>query len=299
MSQSPVPGHVCQIAPAIRRVLAPNPSPMTLWGTNTFLVGTGAVAVIDPGPDMPDHLTAILAALSPGEHISHIFVTHAHLDHSPLARALASETGAPVLAFGDAGAGQAEHMRALARAGLTGGGEGVDTGFTPDIRLADGETVTHGNWALEAIWTPGHMGNHMCFALGDVLFSGDHVMGWASSLVSPPDGDLTAFMQSCKKLAGRDERTYFPAHGDAVTDPAGRLGWLISHRKAREKAILGALSDKPRDVDAITRAVYHDTPEALFPAARRNVFAHLIDLTRRALVRGEPTLSLNAKFVRL
>src|SRR5690606_22452615 len=171
---------------------------MTERGTNTYLLGEGAVSVIDPGPADPAHLAAIRAALAPGERIARIFVTHAHKDHSPLARPLAEATGAPVLAFGDARAGRSARMAALGDE--VGGGEGVDAGFAPDEILRDGARIEAGGRLLEAVHTPGHFGNHLCFRWGSALFSGDHVMGWAPSLVSPPDGDLTDFMASLDRL---------------------------------------------------------------------------------------------------
>ncbi|SDK97893.1 MBL fold metallo-hydrolase [Aliiruegeria lutimaris] len=273
-----------QLEPGLRRVLAPNPSPMTFRGTNSYIVGTGDVAVIDPGPAMPAHLDALLAALEPGERISHIFITHSHLDHSPLARPLAERTGAPVLAFGTHEEGRSPIMAALAADGMLGGGEGIDTEFAPDIRLADGDTVEAGDWSLQALWTPGHIANHLSFAWNGAVFTGDHVMGWASSLISPPDGDLTAFMASCEKLKTRQDRRYYPGHGDAVENPQERLAWLIHHRRERERQILELLSRAPRTVETLVRGIYTDTPEALFPAAARNVLAHIIDLSTKKMI---------------
>ena len=292
----PEPGRVTAITRDIRLILAPNASPMTFWGTNTYLVGHGAVAVIDPGPDDPAHLRAILAALAPGEHISHILVTHAHLDHSPLAGPLARATGAQVLGFGPARAGQSAVMADLMARGLATGGEGVDHDFAPDRHLADGDMVEGDGWQIQALHTPGHMANHLSFALQDIVFTGDHVMGWASSLISPPDGDLTQFMASCRRLAGRRDRLYLPGHGAPVTDPAGRLAWLIAHREAREAEILAGLGAGPAGIAELTASIYSDTPAALLPMARRNVFAHLIDLHGRGLVAAEPVLGLDARY---
>ncbi len=292
----PEPGHVTRITSDIRMIVAPNPSPMTWWGTNTYLVGHGQVAVIDPGPDDPAHLRAILAALAPGERISHVLVTHAHLDHSPLARVLAEETGAPVAGFGRARDGQSPVMADLMARGLTPEGEGIDHGFAPDLVLADGDVLAGPGWQIQAIHTPGHMANHLSFALGDIVFTGDHVMGWASSLISPPDGDLTQFMASCRRLARRRDRMFLPGHGAPVTDPAVRLDWLIGHREAREAEILAALGTDPQDIAALTARIYTDTPAALLPMARRNVFAHLIDLHGRGLVAARPDLGLSARY---
>ncbi|GGF72017.1 Glyoxylase, beta-lactamase superfamily II [Mameliella alba] len=284
------------LAPGLRRVLAPNPSPMTFRGTNTYLLGTGGIAVIDPGPDDPTHLQALLDALTPGQEITHILVTHAHLDHSPLARDLSRRTGAPVLGFGPAQAGRSAIMRKLADEGLVGGGEGVDSGFVPDIVLADGDTVAGDGWTVEALHTPGHMANHLSFAWGDVLFSGDLVMGWATSLVSPPDGDLTAFMCSLERLQERPWSLFHAGHGAPVTAPAERLEALLTHRRGRETAILEALTQTPATARDLAERIYTDVPPALLPAATRNVLAHLIDLTSKSRVALVGDLSAEAVF---
>lgn len=292
----PVPGLAETLAPGLRRILAPNPSPMTLWGTNTYLLGTREVAVIDPGPEDPAHLEAILRALPSDSTLSHIIVTHAHLDHSPLARPLSDATGAKVHAFGPANAGRSAVMTALADTGLTGGGEGIDRTFLPDEILADGDSLRTPEWDLTALHTPGHMGNHICLAWGDALFSGDHVMGWASSLVSPPDGDLTDFMASCARLAAHRWSRFYPGHGAPVENPSARLDWLISHRRAREAEILAALATGPSTAQDLARRIYHDVPPALLPAAARNVFAHLVDLTGKNRVAPVSTLSFTGDF---
>ncbi|WP_226341132.1 MBL fold metallo-hydrolase [Gemmobacter serpentinus] len=279
----PQPGVLQQPEPGLRMVLAPNPSPMTHWGTNTFLLGQGAVAVIDPGPDDPRHMAAVLAALGPGERISHILVTHAHRDHSPLARPLSQATGAPVLAFGDARSGRSARMAALA--GLE-GGEGLDLAFRPDRLLQDGEVIRGDDWELTAIHTPGHIGGHLCFGWGDCLFSGDHVMGWAPSLVSPPEGDMSDYMASLERLAEGPWRRAHAGHGAPITDLPARLKELQTHRRAREAAILAAL-DQAATPAELTAQVYRDVNPALIPAAQRNLLAHLIDLAHRGLVAAE------------
>ncbi len=294
----PETGTAEWLEPGIRRILAPNPSPMTYEGTNTYLVGRGRVAVIDPGPALPAHHDAILAALEPGESISHILVTHSHLDHSPLARPISKSTGALVHAFGDSSTGRSEVMAGLAEAGLVGGGEGVDGGFEPDERLADGTIVEGDDWKLTALWTPGHFGNHLCFAFGDAVFTGDHVMGWASTLVSPPDGDLTAYMASTERLAVRGDRVFHPGHGKPVTEPRARAEWLLDHRRSREAAILERLDWRGHTVAELTRDIYTDVSSALIAAARRNVLAHLIDLSERGLAAAEPHLSADARYFR-
>ncbi|MDZ4096603.1 MAG: MBL fold metallo-hydrolase [Paracoccaceae bacterium] len=297
-SERPQAGLCQVIAPGLRRVLAPNPSPMTHWGTNTFLIGQGEVAVIDPGPALPLHQAAILAALHPGERISHIFVTHAHLDHSPLAASLSRMTGAPILGFGPALAGRSAVMQRLAGLADVGGGEGVDIAFSPDVLLADRTCITGPGWTLETIHTPGHFAGHLCFAWNDTLFSGDHVMGWASSLVSPPDGDMAAYMASLARLAARKWRLACPAHGAPIGDVAARLAFLAAHRHDREAAILAALDSGPTTLPVLTAMIYADTPPALLPAAARNIFAHLIDLETRNLVFAHPDLTSAALFSR-
>lgn len=290
---APVCGKAMVLEPGVRLVLAPNPSPMTHLGTNTFIIGQGDVAVIDPGPDSPTHLAAILGALAPGERVSHILVTHSHVDHARLAPALARATGAPVLAFGDSAAGQRADLAAMA--GL-GGGEGVDRAFAPDITLADGATVQGAGWAIQAIWTPGHMANHLSFAWNGAVFTGDHVMGWASSMVSPPEGDLGAFMASLARLQGRGDRVFYPAHGAPVRAPEARLAELITHRRTREAQILDALRNGPATPKALAARIYTDTAPALLPAATRNVLAHLIDLNDRKLVSATPAPAPDAPF---
>ncbi|MCA2010307.1 MBL fold metallo-hydrolase [Cereibacter sphaeroides] len=284
----PKPGQPLILEPGLRLVLAPNPSPMTERGTNTYLLGDGAVTVIDPGPADPAHLAAILAALAPSERVAQIVVTHAHKDHSPLARPLAEATGAPIIAFGDALAGRSARMAALAED--VGGGEGVDADFRPDILLADGQAIEAGGRPLTAIHTPGHFGNHLSFDWGEALFSGDHVMGWAPSLVSPPDGDLTDFMASLDRLTALGPRRYYPGHGAPIDDGLGRVAALRAHRLGREASILAALRSGAGNLGAITEAVYTDVAPALLPAAARNVLAHLIDLEARGMLRfqGNP-----------
>lgn len=279
------------LAPGLRRITAANPSPMTYTGTQTYIVGEGRVTVIDPGPALPAHLEAILAALQPDERVANILVTHSHLDHSPLARPLAEATGAPVLAAGPSEWGRSPVMAALGDA--VGGGEGVDASFSPDEQIAEGDSVD----GLEVLETPGHMANHLSFSWGDALFSGDLVMGWSTSLVSPPDGDMTAFYASLEKLQARTDRVFYPGHGDPVADPQTRCAELISHRKGREAQILSALSTNgPSSADMLARAIYTDVAPALLPAAARNVLAHLIDLNARARVTSPGTIRADTLF---
>lgn len=277
---SPPIGMPVTLAPGLRRVIAPNPSAMTFWGTNSYILGDDAgLCIIDPGPNDPAHMDALLSAIGTA-HVSHIVVTHSHLDHSPLARPLAKATGAPILGFGPYLAGRSTVMRHLVEAGLDSGGEGIDVDFVPDVAVADGARIQGASWALDVIHTPGHLGNHICLRWANVMLTGDHVMGWSSSLVSPPDGDLTDFLASCGKLLAHPISTYFPGHGPPVTDPITRLTWLIEHRQAREQEIVNSLeqSRSGLTLGAIAAAVYTDTPPSLHPAATRNVLAHLIDL---------------------
>ena len=294
----PVIGEAAEIAPGLRRIVAPNASAMTFRGTNSYLLGTDSLAVIDPGPDDPQHLEAIMNAAGKAP-ISHIMITHSHVDHSPLAARLAKETGAPIFAFGDSLTGQSPRMAKLAQAGELGGGEGVDRNFSPDIRLKDDEVVAGKDWSLRAIHTPGHFSNHLCFAWEETgaVFSGDHVMGWATTLVSPPDGDLGAFMVSLDKMAKRKaDQRYFPGHGDVLNDPHHMINHLKKHRKMREGQIVRELATEPRTPFQIAGIIYTDVDPRLIPAAARNVFSHLIDLTERKVVSHTGPLSAGSMF---
>lgn len=288
---------VVVLEPGLRRLTAPNPSPMTLHGTNTYLLGEGEIAVIDPGPDHAGHMAAILAALAPGERIGAILITHSHRDHSPLARPLSRATGARVLAAGPSDWGRSPVMAALAAQGRIGGGEGVDRDFAPDDQISEGDGIT-GDWGeITVVETPGHMANHLSFGWNGALFTGDHVMGWSTSLVSPPDGDMGAFMASCRRLAGRDDRIYFPGHGEPVSAPQHRIAELIAHREGREAQILSALSDMEKaTADDLAARLYADLDPRLLPAAGRNVLAHLLELAQRNLVLALDDPSPEARF---
>jgi glyoxylase-like metal-dependent hydrolase (beta-lactamase superfamily II) len=290
------------VAPAVRRVVARNPSPMTFTGTASYLVGETDIALIDPGPDDEAHAEALLAAVPPGGRITTILVTHAHRDHTGNVARLRAATGAPVLAFGKLGTGRSARMEALAARMAAGeGGEGGDSVFAPDACLADGACVAGAGWQLRAIHTPGHIGNHLCFALEGtgVLFSGDTVMGWSTTVVSPPEGDMGAFMASLDKLAARGDSRYLPGHGRPVEDPAAMIAWQIAHRKSRERSILGALQEGPATTAGLVARIYSGLNPALVPAARRNVLAHLLALEETGHVACGNPLDPAARFALL
>jgi len=272
-------------SPRIRRMLAHNPSPFTFRGTSVAIVGEGNVAVIDPGPDDPEHLAALRAALA-GETVTHILVTHTHRDHSPAARALKEWTGAPAYGFGPHGRGKTDYGISVE--------EGGDRDFVPDIAVRDGDIIAGAGFTLECVHTPGHTSNHMCYALCEekALFTGDHVMGWSTSVVAPPDGDMADYMESLKKLIARDDAIYWPTHGGAVRDPQTLAAATLAHRLDREAQIVSALRDGVSAIPEIVSRIYVGLDPRLKPAAGLSVFAHLVKLTRegRAVARGNPGL---------
>ena len=262
-----------QIEPAIARVLAHNPSAFTYTGTQTYVVGTGEVAVIDPGPNLPEHLAALHEAIGDRPLVA-ILCTHTHRDHSPAAGRLAAATGAPVIGCAplvlDSLGPRAD--------------EAFDASYAPDRVLGDGEAVAVDGMRLVAVATPGHTSNHLCYAVGDALFTGDHVMGWSTTVVFPPDGDMAAYMSSLEKLRGRDDRIFFPAHGPPVTKPQQYLRGLIGHRMQRERQIRRLLDGAARAVPEIVAAAYPGLNPRLTTAAGGSVLAHLLDLEARGLV---------------
>jgi glyoxylase-like metal-dependent hydrolase (beta-lactamase superfamily II) len=278
-----VPGRPEEVAPGVRRILANNPSPFTFKGTVSYIIGRGQVAIIDPGPDDPQHVAALLDAVR-GETITHILVTHTHRDHSPASRALKAATGAPLLAEGPHRASRPLHIGEAKR--LDAGG---DVEFMPDHRLADGEMVVGTGWALEAVTTPGHTANHVAYALRgtDILFSGDHVMAWATSVIAPPDGAMSDYMESLEKLTRRPETTYFPGHGGAVRDAQAFVRHYIRHRRAREEAILRRLAKGEADIPTLVRAIYIGLDPRLAGAAGLSTLAQLEDLVTRGEVATE------------
>lgn len=285
-------GVADEVAPGLRRVVARNPGAFTFHGTGTYIVGRGRVAVIDPGPDLPDHVEALLAATA-GETISHIVVTHTHLDHSPASRPLKAATGAPIVGFGPHGSGRGDALGARVE-------EGADTAFHPDHRLRDGDVIAGPGWTLEAIHTPGHTSNHLCFAFpeADALFSGDHVMGWSTTVVVPPDGDMAAYMASLETLRARGAAALWPTHGPPVRDPDGHIGALIEHRRARERQILAALAIGPATIPHLVATIYDEVPKSLHAAAACSVLAHIVDLVGRGAVACDGDVTLEAVYRR-
>lgn len=279
-------GRCDQVSPLIRRVIARNPGPFTFVGTGTYIVGRGEVAVIDPGPDLDEHLDAILAGLEPGERVTHILITHHHSDHSPLARALKARTGAPV--YGCAPAAVAEESTIRTEAG-------ADLGFDPDVSLCGGGQVISGpGWTLEAVATPGHTSNHICFALREenAFFSGDHIMGWSTTVITPPDGDMTDYMESLELVKARGYDVLWPTHGPPIREVTPFIEAYAAHRRAREAQVLKAVQDGYGKITEMVPVLYADVDSRLHPAAARSVFGHMIDLTRRGkvLTDGEPRI---------
>jgi len=278
-------GEPEQVSPSVRRLVARNPGLLTLYGTNTYLVGRGRVAVVDPGPLLGEHRAALRRALH-GEAVSHVLVTHRHLDHCESALAVARETGA-VLA-----AGAHRSSGSLPAGGYF--GEAADPGLAPDLVLGEGDRVEGPGWTLEAVATPGHTSDHLCFSLPaeGLLLTGDHVMGWSTSVVIPPDGDMAAYRASLHLLQGRNERTYLPGHGPVVGEPRPYITALVAHRVEREMEILAALAAGRTTIPEIVQVVYAAVDPRLHPAAGMSVLAHLRALVveHRVVCDGEPTL---------
>jgi len=263
--------------PLVRRVLAPNASPYTYTGTQTYLVGAEhEIAVIDPGPDQADHVDAIMAAIGDAK-ITAIMCTHTHRDHSPAAKPLAEKTGAPIVGCAPL---------VLDVEGGPRSDEAFDDSYEPDRVLEDGEKMTGPGWTLMAIHTPGHTSNHLCFALEEsgALFTGDHVMGWSTSVVVPPDGDMGDYMKSLDKLYQREDRVYYAAHGAPIEKPRQLVRGMVGHRRQRENQILRLLGEEPRAIETMVPLMYKNLDPRLTGAAGMSVKAHLIDLERRGMV---------------
>jgi glyoxylase-like metal-dependent hydrolase (beta-lactamase superfamily II) len=288
-SFSLTPDQVQQVAPGVRAIAVDNPGPFTFKGTVTYIVGRDQVAIIDPGPDDAAHIAALLDAVR-GEAVTHIFVTHTHRDHSPAAAKIKAATGAPVLAQGPHRLARPLHTGEMRRLDAS-----ADLDFRPDIVLADGEIVSGRGWTLEAVATPGHTANHMAFAFkeANLLFAGDHVMAWSTTIVAPPDGAMTDYMASLHKLACRGEPLYLPGHGASVRDAPRYVQYLIRHRQAREASILHRLGKGAADIPTIVRAVYIGLDPRLVGAAALSVLAHLEELVARGAVmtEGPPSIA--------
>ncbi|MBM3549227.1 MAG: MBL fold metallo-hydrolase [Alphaproteobacteria bacterium] len=271
-------GTARKVTPLIRRVVAENPSAFTFKGTGTTIIGKGKVAIVDPGPDLPEHIEAQLRAVR-GETVTHILVTHTHSDHSPATPAIARATGAKVYAFGP-------HPRPPSGVHVEQSG---DLDFKPDVTLADGDVISGEGWTVEAIHTPGHISNHLCFAVREdqALLSGDHVMGWSTTVVSPPDGNMADYFASLRKLLPRSETVYIPTHGAEIRDPVPFVSAYIEHRLNREAQILARLKEGPKTIPEIVAINYAATPQHLHAAAGRSTLAHLIQMVKDGRVRTE------------
>ena len=278
-------GVMVDVSPTIRRIVAQNPGPFTFKGTATYVVGHGKVAVIDPGPDLPAHVDALLEALD-GEEITHQLITHTHKDHSPAAQRLQQRTGASTYGFGPHGAGKYEKGVEVE--------EGGDLDFTPDHALIHGDRVAGDGWSLDCIHTPGHTSNHLCYAYREenALFTGDHVMGWSTTVVSPPDGDMREYLDSLRHLSERNDQIYYPTHGAPIENPGPFLRGLIAHRKMRERQIISVLEAGENTIRDMVPGMYKGLDPILIPAAQRSVFAHVIDLVEQGKVVSEGDLAI-------
>src|SRR3984893_16412689 len=286
------PGVVDRVAPGVRRILADNPGPFTFKGTLSYIVGRGKGASVDPGPADDRHIAALLDAVR-GETVTHIVITHTHRDHSPGAAPVKAATGAVTL-----GEGPHRPARALFTGETKRLDAGGDTAFVPDRRGVDGEVIAGDGWALGAIATPGHTANHMAYALKgtDLLFSGDHVMGWSTSIVAPPDGAMSDYMASLHRLAARPETISLPGHGDAIRDAPDYVAHFIRHRLGREASILHCLGEGDADIPSLVRAIYVGLDPRLAGAAALSTLAHLEDLTARGLVATDGAPSISGRY---
>jgi glyoxylase-like metal-dependent hydrolase (beta-lactamase superfamily II) len=271
-------GELVCVTPLVGRVVANNPGPFTFKGTGVYIVGGEDVAVIDPGPDLPEHVEALKRALA-GKRVSHILVTHCHSDHSPAAKPLKQWSGAKTYAFGPHGAGRDDSDAKVEAGG--------DMDFMPDVRVKDGETISGNGFSFECVHTPGHTSNHMCYALKEekALFTGDHIMGWSTTVVTPPDGDMAQYMASVQKLQARGDKTLYPTHGAPVGDPKPFLAAYLEHRYERERQVLQSIRDGRDTIAAMVAHMYVDVDKKLHPAASRSVLAHLIQLENQGRVK--------------
>jgi glyoxylase-like metal-dependent hydrolase (beta-lactamase superfamily II) len=292
-------GRVDQVTPLVRRVVAENPGRFTFKGTGTYIVGHGSVAVIDPGPALPAHVDALMAALD-GETVTHIFITHTHGDHSPAAAALKERTGAPTYGYGPHPVADTEARRAesTTEGETTPVEERSDLSFVPDVVTRDGDVIEGDGWTIEALHTPGDISNHLCFAFAEekILFSGDHVMGWSTSVIPFPDGNLTDYMANLRRLLDRDDAVYWPTHGPAIDEPRDYVMALIDHRDERTAQVIERLTAGDTTAQQIVEAVYTDVDPALHPAAARSVLAHLVALHTEGRVDVDPEPGVDAQW---
>ena len=282
-------GKMQQLSPRIRRVIANNPGAFSFTGTGTFIIGRGKVAMIDPGPLMEEHIEAILDGIK-GEEVTHILITHTHMDHSPAARIIKERTGAKTYGYGPHGEGKREQGVKVE--------EGGDMDFIPDVKVTHGEIIKGHGWNLEAVYTPGHTSNHMCYQLQEekALFTGDHVMGWSTSIISPPDGDMTDYMNSLDLLLQRNDEIYWPNHGTCITDPKSYVRSFITHRQEREDQILNCLSNGLYKIQDMVPTMYTDLDINMYQAAARSVFAAIIRLIEMDRVTCKGELKLDSRY---
>ncbi|MDH4278525.1 MAG: MBL fold metallo-hydrolase [Acidimicrobiia bacterium] len=302
--------EVVELSPLVRRVVAENPNPFTFTGTGVYIIGRGDVAVIDPGPDLDTHLDAVEAALGPDERVSHLLITHTHTDHTAGVESMQSRTDAPTHGFGPHGLipeadaldrvsfdeyFTAEENEAFEKAWAEIPEElkreGPDADFVPDVVVGDDDVIAGNGWTIEVVHTPGHTSNHVCYGLREesLLFTGDHVMGWATSVISPPDGDLFDYLASLEKLLTRDDVRYWPTHGPAIDDPHTYVRSFIDHRRSREQQIVDRLADGPSTIKDLVPGMYHDVDKRLWRAAANSVFSHLLALQRAGRVTAPGT----------
>ncbi|MGR9343758.1 MBL fold metallo-hydrolase [Rhizobium leguminosarum] len=288
----PAYGQAVPVVAGVERVTVNNPGPFTFFGTNSYIVGSSSVAVIDPGPEDEAHFQALMAALA-GRAVTHIFVSHTHRDHSPLAGRLQAATGAVTV-----GQGPHRPARPLRDGEINPFSESSDLSFVPDITLSDGESLPGDGWSLRAVLTPGHTANHAAFALAgrDILFSGDHVMAWSTSIVAPPDGSMADYMASLERLMKRDDRLLLPGHGGPVTEPSTFLRALKAHRLKREQAVLARVRAGDRGIAEMVKVIYRDTDPKLHGAAALSVLAHIENLMERGEIAADGPPSLAATY---
>ena len=275
---SNVNSSAVELQDGLMRLIAPNPSPMTSTGTNTYILGRKELLIIDPGPNSEAHLRNIMEVIPKYTKVTHILITHSHLDHSGLAPKLSKILNAPTLAFGTALDGLSNDMKSVCKMGLTSEKFGIDTEFVPDHFLKDEEKISSREWEVVAHHTPGHLSNHICYQYLDKLFTGDHIMEWSTSVISPPEGDVSQFINSCEKIYNLHCEKFYPGHGIPVENPSERIAELIEHRKKREIEILNFLKNRDATISQITKNIYFNIDQNLLSVASRNVKAHLVDL---------------------